>query len=214
MQAHLTGAFSYVGATLGRMLACMMIWIFLVITPSSEETRPAASALERAHSRDPPSAPHRVSPIPLTSYSVAPNHAVAGGANSPASFALSCSGHAPPIAGMPPGVVPFGNDARCTLPVSLTAKSFGGPAGGGGITPRGSLSAQQQTRTYLRWKAAIALGKALTCGLIYALTGLPLWPVFALLVFWLHWVPIVGSVIAIVMPLPLVSEKARLGLLP
>jgi predicted PurR-regulated permease PerM len=66
-------------------------------------------------------------------------------------------------------------------------------------------SAEQQTRTYLRWKAAIALGKALTCGLIYALTGLPLWPVFALLVFWLHWVPIVGSAIAIISPLPLVG---------
>ena len=42
----------------------------------------------------------------------------------------------------------------------------------------------------LRWKAAISLGKALACGLIYALLHVPLWPIFAILVFWLNWVSV------------------------
>ena len=65
------------------------------------------------------------------------------------------------------------------------------------------LSAQAQTRIYLRWKAAISLGKALACGLIYVSVGLPLWPVFAIVVFWLNWIPVMGGLIAIVLPMPL-----------
>ena len=66
-----------------------------------------------------------------------------------------------------------------------------------------ALSAAAQTRLYLRWKAAISLGKAVACGLVYLFVGLPLWPIFAVLVFWLNWIPVVGGLVAIVLPVPM-----------
>ena len=60
-----------------------------------------------------------------------------------------------------------------------------------------------QARTYLRWKAAISLGKAILSGLLYASLRLPLWPIVAFLVFWFNWIPIFGAFAAILLPLPI-----------
>lgn len=61
------------------------------------------------------------------------------------------------------------------------SRGSGGSTGGGASRP----SAEQQTRTYLRWKAAISLGKAVACALVYLACGVPLWPLFGVVTFWL-----------------------------
>ena len=38
---------------------------------------------------------------------------------------------------------------------------------------------------------------------MYLFVGLPLWPIFAVLVFWLNWIPVVGGLVAIVLPVPM-----------
>jgi predicted PurR-regulated permease PerM len=82
-------------------------------------------------------------------------------------------------------------------PSRLPGASRLGPQGVGTLRPI------DLTRLYLRWKAAISLGKALACGLIYALLQIPLWPLFSVLIFWLNWVPVFGGVVAVILPLPL-----------
>ncbi len=73
----------------------------------------------------------------------------------------------------------------------------------GSALPAGALRPIQLTQLYLRWKAGLSLGKALVCGLIYAIVKLPLWPLFAICVFWLNWVPVFGGVVAVALPLPI-----------
>jgi hypothetical protein len=219
-----------VGSILGRMVATMVIWLFLIITPHSSQTEeprrpPTPTAPQPTHANvgsDTPAVPTRPTagaPAPPRAYAAAD---ASFGLHAPPGAALPDTGGG---ASIPPAPSPLGGpglrgalrgsgraadpsrNRQCYPAAAPTVPSLPPVApppklSAGASQPR--PSAEQQTRTYLRWKAAIALGKALTCGLIYALTGLPLWPVFALLVFWLHWVPIVGSAIAIVMPLPLV----------
>lgn len=236
MQTQLTGAFSYVGSILGRMVACMVIWIFLVFTPHSAEAAPRPPTPHTPHAPHPdgiscvpaPPPPRPAAHPPVPAY--APPAASFGTGAGAGPAVLHTGGCLSSISPSPGGIglpgapraggwaAEAGRSRHCypSTPLAVPPLALAAPPtklSAGASQPR--PSAEQQTRTYLRWKAAIALGKALTCGLIYALTGLPLWPVFALLVFWLHWVPIVGSAIAIVMPLPLVRRhfSACLGFL-
>lgn len=85
--------------------------------------------------------------------------------------------------------------------------------GAGHRVARGSVEAEIETRVkrYILTKAAVSLVTGVLVGLTLALCGVDLALVFGLLAFLLNFIPNVGSIIASVLPLPVVLLSPDLG---
>ena len=186
LQGLLVQSLSYISRLVANTLLCMVMFIFLVMKPP--QRRAAASASRETTSR--------------TSAAPGLRGGAAGGGIISVPVSREASRTATPrlTRRAELGGAPRDDSSEAALLVGGRADKEPPP-----LAPQLSvpLSAQAQTRIYLRWKAAISLGKALACGLIYVSVGLPLWPVFAIVVFWLNWIPVMGGLIAIVLPMPL-----------
>lgn len=65
--------------------------------------------------------------------------------------------------------------------------------------------AEKRVYQYIRGKVSISAFVAVVSGGIYWTIGVDLWLVFAILAFWLNFVPNVGMGIAVIIPMPLIA---------
>ena len=77
--------------------------------------------------------------------------------------------------------------------------------GGGGAESHGvNAEADAQVLSYIKGKVLISLGVGVATALILLAVGLDLWLVFGVMAFWLNFIPNVGSVVAVLLPMPVV----------
>lgn len=69
-------------------------------------------------------------------------------------------------------------------------------------TSRVSTAKEVMSR-YLVTQSLVSLVTATVCGFIYCYYRVPLWFICALLTFWLNFIPVIGSIVATAIPLPL-----------
>eukprot|EP00967_Tisochrysis_lutea_P094752 scaffold137834_cov31-Tisochrysis_lutea.AAC.2 len=89
---------------------------------------------------------------------------------------------------------------------SLSTDSAPGEAGHNIASERGSArhAGNLAIQSYIKGKIGISLLVGLATGVSLAMIGVELWLVFALLGFWLNFIPTVGTIVAVALPMPIV----------